>query len=187
MNKKLMVFDCFGVISSEVADKWLYSFFSKEEAEAIHKGIITDADAGRISDKELFEEISKLTGVAPEQILRDWLDLSVIDREVVKIIAELREKYTVVLLSNAFTPFIGRIFKENDLDGCFDRMFISDKLGMAKPDPEIFKHVLSEMNVCPEDATMIDDNATNISVAASVGMNTILFKDAFSLRKELGI
>lgn len=185
MKNKLIVFDFFGVISSEVADLWLPKHFSAEESEKLHRGIISDADAGRVDPEEMYAEISRLSGVTVETLKREWFEIANVDMEMVELARELRKEYTVVLLSNAYSEFIDRIFAKFSMDGCFERKFISSDLKMIKPDPAIFNHVLSEMGFLAEDSVMIDDNPRNIAAAKAVGMKGIVFTGREKLIKEI--
>ncbi len=185
MKNKLIVFDFFGVMGSEVADLWLPRHFSAEESERLHRGIISDADAGRIDPELMYDELSKLSGVDKDVLKREWRELAVVDGRMVELARSLRKEYTVVLLSNAYNQFIDGVFEKFSMDGCFERRFISSELKMIKPDPAIFCHVLSEMGFLPEDAVMIDDNPRNIAAARSVGMRGIVFKSYEELIKEL--
>ena len=185
MKNKLIVFDFFGVISSEVADLWLPRYFSAEKSERLHRGIISEADAGRVDPEEMYAEISRLAGVDIDTLKKEWFEIANVDMEMVELARELRKEYTVVLLSNAYSEFIDRIFAKFSMDGCFERKFISSDLKMIKPDPAIFNHVLSEMGFKAEDSVMIDDNPRNIAAAKSVGMNGIVFVGRDALVKEI--
>lgn len=185
MKNKLIVFDFFGVISSEVADLWLPRYFSVEESERLHRGIISEADAGRVDPEEMYAEISRLAGVDIDTLKKEWFEIANVEMEMVELARELRKEYTVVLLSNAYSEFIDRIFAKFSMDGCFERKFISSDLKMIKPDPAIFNHVLSEMGFKAEDSVMIDDNPRNIAAAKSVGMNGIVFVGRDALVKEI--
>lgn len=52
----------------------------------------------------------------------------------------------------------------------FDRHFPSYELGMAKPDPAIFRRVVAELDVPAERVVFFDDNQVNVDAAASVGL-----------------
>jgi HAD superfamily hydrolase (TIGR01509 family) len=185
VKNKLIVFDFFGVMGSEVADLWLPKHFSAEESERLHRGIISDADAGRIDPELMYDELSRLSGVDKNTLKREWRELAKVDTEMVELVRELRKEYTVVLLSNAYNEFIDDIFEKYSMDDCFERRFISSELKMIKPDPAIFRHVLSEMGYSAKDSVMIDDNPRNISAAKAVGMKGIVFCGRESLVNEL--
>jgi putative hydrolase of the HAD superfamily len=55
----------------------------------------------------------------------------------------------------------------------FDVFVESSKVGLAKPDPEIYKLVLKELGICPEEAVFLDDIGRNLKPARKLGMHTI--------------
>lgn len=56
-----------------------------------------------------------------------------------------------------------------------DKAFVSYKLGLLKPDVEIFKTVLRRLGAVPRTALMVDDKAENIAAAKNAGMRGIVF------------
>ncbi|XP_074066095.1 bifunctional epoxide hydrolase 2 isoform X1 [Macrotis lagotis] len=67
----------------------------------------------------------------------------------------------------------------------FDLMIESCQIGMAKPDPEIYKYALEELKVAPHEAVFLDDIGANLKTAREVGMVTILIQDTDTALKEL--
>lgn len=60
------------------------------------------------------------------------------------------------------------------LDDAVDRIFISDEVGMAKPDPALFTLVCRELAVAPERATMVGDRfSRDVIGAQAIGMKTL--------------
>jgi putative hydrolase of the HAD superfamily len=60
-------------------------------------------------------------------------------------------------------------------DELFDAQFYSCEMGLAKPDPAYFSHVLDALGVAPEDALFLDDTAENVESAARLGLRAELF------------
>ena len=52
----------------------------------------------------------------------------------------------------------------------FDHAFLSFELGMVKPDPEIFSHVVDELGVPADRVLFLDDNRLNVEQARNVGL-----------------
>jgi 2-haloacid dehalogenase len=48
---------------------------------------------------------------------------------------------------------------------------------MAKPEPEIFHHLLGVIGKPAEACAFIDDNEANIATAKKLGINAVLFKN----------
>jgi putative hydrolase of the HAD superfamily len=67
----------------------------------------------------------------------------------------------------------------------FTHHTFSHRLGVAKPDPGIYRHAAEGLQTAPEHILFIDDRADNISAAAAVGMATIHYTDHASFVKAL--
>lgn len=180
-----VLFDFFGVICSEIAPFWLERYFSKEEAVRVKRELVSLADVGQIGEEELFRRLGGLAGVPAGQVLEDWLALAVIDREVLALLAPLREKAPVALLSNAPGEFLHRLLRREDLYSRFDAMLISSEAGLVKPDPAIYLRLCGQLRVQPENCVMIDDNPANIAGARAAGIPGILYRDALQLAAAL--
>jgi FMN phosphatase YigB (HAD superfamily) len=60
-------------------------------------------------------------------------------------------------------------------DELFDAQFYSCEIGLAKPDPAYFHHVLETLGVRAEDALFLDDTLANVESAARLGLRAELF------------
>jgi 2-haloacid dehalogenase len=67
----------------------------------------------------------------------------------------------------------------------FDGAVVSGFEGVIKPDPEIFRLLLSRFDLRPERTLLIDDSAANVKAARSLGMHAIRFRSPAQLRGEL--
>ncbi|MBQ9092664.1 MAG: HAD family phosphatase [Prevotella sp.] len=78
------------------------------------------------------------------------------------------------------------------IEDCFDRMYCSYQLGMAKPDPLIFKHLIEDSGITPGEALYIDDFSANIEAGKAAGLQTLhidantLDEHMDEIRKMLG-
>lgn len=182
---KLVLFDFFGVICCEISPYWLKARFPAEKAMQIKNNIVGSADNGEISEREMFERISKVTGVPADTILKEWMECAIIDKGVLDIITELKKSVTVGLLSNAPPDFEQRILNRDNLWGYFTDTFISSDRMLAKPDPAFFYLALNEMGFKAEETVFIDDNPRNIEAATKLGIKAILFTTAEKLKEDL--
>src|SRR3989344_3412391 len=182
MPYKAIIFDFFGVISSEVAPLWFRAHFSPEKTEHLKDEYIKDADRGMIPEKELMEKLAKLSKTTPSEIERDWFSRAVINQDVVKEIKRLKKNYKIGLCSNAVSSFLRTILKKNNLEKLFDAIIISSEVKLAKPDQEIYNTVLKALSVEPKDAFMIDDVPEYIEAAEKLGINGLAFKSVEQLK-----
>uniref|UniRef100_A0A914EQQ8 Uncharacterized protein n=1 Tax=Acrobeloides nanus TaxID=290746 RepID=A0A914EQQ8_9BILA len=91
------------------------------------------------------------------------------------VLKKIREEgLKVAVLTNNFWIDSTRSEKTTPLDEKhYDIIFESCKLGMRKPNRDIYEHVLSELKIQPEEAIFIDDLIQNIEGANQVGLTTI--------------
>jgi glucose-1-phosphatase len=55
----------------------------------------------------------------------------------------------------------------------FEKPFFSFDMGLLKPDPQIYKTVLSEAGLLPSETLFLDDLKANVEAANLLGINTI--------------
>lgn len=146
-------------------------------------------DAGRIGPAEYWAEVlgRPVPSADLDQLERlDAAQWSHLNPQTIAVLETLRSRRAkVALLSN-----MPRGMAEWHLDGSgwvgyFSRLYFSGKLGMAKPDPRIFRYVAAELSAHPEDIVFIDDNATNIAAARELGFRTILHTSQTDLYFDL--
>jgi putative hydrolase of the HAD superfamily len=92
---------------------------------------------------------------------------------------------SLALLSNAPVTHSSRIAGQDWMRPFGEHMYFSGRLGLIKPSPDIFRHVLAELGAQPQDVIFVDDRADNIAAAAALGLRTIHFRDAPDLRARL--
>ena len=176
-----IVFDFFGVISSEVAPFIFGEVFSDEEAKRLKEEYMQPADRGDVTEKQMYENLARLFSRTPEDMEAEYLRRAVIDRDMVAFIEKLKGKYRVCLLSNAQSDYLRKVFDREDLDRLFDTKVVSGDVRMIKPYPEIFELLLSRVGIKPSEAVFIDDNPKNVEGARAVGIHAILFTDRKSV------
>lgn len=105
-----------------------------------------------------------------------------------ELLKRLRKEYRIFLLSNSnaihydyYNVYVKREYGLESLDSLFDRTWYSFRLGLFKPDPEIFRRVLSEGNLKAEETLFIDDNAANVTAAEQLGLK------GFHLRQGMDV
>lgn len=181
MHHRGIVFDFFGVICSEVAPYWLERHFAPTEAASIKEELVGAADRGAVSQAALFQELARLSGSSPAQIEHEWFGLARIDEKVVAVIRSLAGRSRLGLLTNAPAPFFRTLLARAQIESLFDSIVVSSEQGFAKPDPRAYRVVLSELQLNPANALMVDDNPANVAGAVAVGMETILFRSSDQL------
>jgi putative hydrolase of the HAD superfamily len=98
-----------------------------------------------------------------------------LDGALVQFIRELRRECRTALLSNAWPGMRQMIENEWGIADCFDDLFISAELGLAKPDPKIYRLALDRLDIPPARAVFVDDFIENVKAAAALGLRAIQF------------
>lgn len=111
----------------------------------------------------------------------------------IPLIQRLRKKYRMFLLSNTNAihekVYNNRLKKDHgiaNLSVLFEKAYYSHDLHLSKPDPEIFKYVLNQNGLKPEETFFVDDILIHIESASKLGIKTfhleypLKFTDIFS-------
>lgn len=187
MMYKAIIFDYFGVLSSEVGNMWLSQRVSPETIAVAKETYMRPADKGIVSEEVLFKGLSSMSSVTAEQVHEEWLALAHLNMELLSFIQqELAGKYKLGLLTNATPNFFHTVFGQHPLAKMFDAIVVSSEIGHAKPDPEAYAAVLRALHAQPADAFMIDDTPANIEGAKAVGLDGWVFSSNAELKKVLG-
>ena len=67
----------------------------------------------------------------------------------------------------------------------FEDIVVSGREGLIKPDPAIFRVLISRSGIEAARSVFIDDSLANVRAAAQLGFRTIHFQDATQLRRDL--
>ena len=115
-----------------------------------------------------------------EQFSHGWQAVFVALRpEVIGIMQKLREQgHRVVVLSNTnrlHTTFWPDEYPE--IRQAADHIYLSQDLGMRKPETRIYQHVLQQEGFSASDTVFFDDNVDNIEGANQLGITSILVTD----------
>ena len=185
--EKVILFDFFGVISSEVSPIFFKRYFNEEEAKIVKEEIMSKGDKGELNEEEIYDLIAKRVNETPLKVKEDFKKLIHINYELVNYIKELKKEYKIYLLSNAVSSFLRRILKENNLYELFNEVYISGEIKLIKPYKEYFNYVIEKENLDPSMCIMIDDNKKNIEGAISCNLNGIVFTNNKDLKEKLDI
>ena len=132
---------------------------------AATKQLMHDYEYGNISTETFLTTLQEYCypGTTIDQIREAWLSmLDTLPQERLDYIASLRRKgYRTVLLSNSNELHWNPIWEQYRLGEYFDAVFASHHLHMAKPNREIFDHVVREAQVDCAHTVYVDDLEKN--------------------------
>jgi len=134
---------------------------------------------GEISDEEFAKAMchDMALPLSYEQFAHGWQAIFVALRpEVIDFMNNLREQgHRVVVLSN--TNALHTTFWPGEYPQIYaaaDRVYLSQEMGMRKPEARIYQRVLESEGFSAADAVFFDDNADNIEGANQLGITSVL-------------
>ena len=104
------------------------------------------------------------------------------------LVKELKEHtpHRLFLLSNFDADAMLTIsLSYPDFFSLFDGIMVSGQVGLLKPYPEVYRHLLTQYDLRSEESLFIDDQYENILGAQQVGISCVLYKNPSQLNKCL--
>ena len=192
---KNLIFDLGDVIipidlTAPVRNFAMLANMSEDEVRAIWKehDIVSRFETGLIDDEAFRNHVRQLLSNRSD-VPADWAD-EVIDTawntvlldlpvERIERIKALKQTHRLFLLSNTSPVHIRQVnqtlanLNQPTLEELFERVFYSYDVQLMKPSPDIYRHVLTEADLNPEETAFFDDNAANIRAAAALGIQAV--------------
>jgi len=148
-------------------------------------------EMGLMTRQEFVQTLQRASArpISEEQILSAW-NAMLQDFPVrrLQLLQQLRLYYDLFLLSNtnevheeAFNGILMRQHGIPNLGVFFDKVYLSHRVGMRKPDPEIFRRVLTDNQLKPEQTLFIDDSPQHIAGAKEAGIQAIYLEKGMTI------
>lgn len=170
------------------------------------KGFYSDLEEGKLSEDEFRRKIiegsvsaghsapcaesAQMSGpaVSPDDVDHAmWALLTGIEPYKIDFLRELSGKYDLYLLSNNNGISMVRcrqIFEEAGLpmEKVFRKQYLSYEMKMLKPSPKIYRAVIDDIGLSPDEMLFIDDSVSNVAAAASLGIHAVQYVPGTDLR-----
>nr|WP_296457309.1 HAD family phosphatase [uncultured Acetatifactor sp.] len=171
-------------------DKGFDEAMVKRIAKAsVQSPVWNEIDRGVWSMEELMQAFIRQDPEIEEELRRAYGDITgMVTKRAYAIpwIQELREKgYRVYYLSN---------FSEKAYEDCADALdflpytdggILSYREKLVKPDPEIYRRLLSRYSLEARESVFLDDTALNVEAAERLGIHGICFRTKEQAEEEL--
>ena len=120
----------------------------------------------KIKPSQMLRDIAKEKGgkTNVEKLTSLWestWDSIYVYSDTVPALEKIRKKYKTTLISNSGSEEGKRVLKIFGLAEYFDYIIMSYEVGLAKPDPEIFRLVTKKFSVKPEEVVYVGDGFQN--------------------------
>jgi putative hydrolase of the HAD superfamily len=164
--------------------------FDELYSHAIQNPLFAQFETGSVSIEEFR---NTLAGMLPGKFSDNDIDaawnsiLVAYIPNMVSLLALLSKKYRLFLLSNTnaihYEVYIPEFknqygYQFNEL---FEKAYWSFKIGLRKPNHEVYKFVLDDSNLRPEECLFIDDTQKNVEAAMECGINAVCLGPAQQL------
>jgi len=195
---KLLIFDLgkviFDLSFERVFQSWSHS--SGVPVEHIKQnfsfsGIYEDFETGKASPAFFRSQISALLKISISDDLFDkgWCNLY-LDAypEAERLLPILKRHFRLIALTN--TNIIHEPVWQHKYGGAlkhFEKVYSSHEVGLRKPDPRIYNHVLNDTGVKPQEALFLDDNPDNVKGAEVCGIRSVLVDNPDQMIRDLSI
>jgi putative hydrolase of the HAD superfamily len=89
----------------------------------------------------------------------------------VELLASLRDQHSIACLTNNNVIHWDRLSTHYGVRELFQRYYLSHEIGLMKPDPRIFEHVIEDLDTSAAAVTYFDDRQDIIDTALTCGLN----------------
>jgi putative hydrolase of the HAD superfamily len=146
-----------------------------------------DFETGKILAQEFRNEIKKLISkpVSDQQINDAW-NAMLLDFPLhrFEFLESIKSKKRIFLLSNTneihmswFKNYVNNLFGNNVFFDLFEVAYLSNEMGMRKPNTEIFNAVIEQNNLIPNETLFIDDSPQHVDGAKKAGLQSYWLKN----------
>lgn len=145
-----------------------------------HNGLISKEVLRHERFNSTFIQLGLSADRIPKDFEKDYVKLSPTKKnlfeDAIPVLSYLKEKYSLHIISNGFKEPTLTKMEVSNLNPFFENVFISEIVGINKPDKAIFEYALDVAEAKKENSIMIGDSLeADIYGALNFGMDAIFF------------
>jgi len=140
----------------------------------LHSDAVQTFQQGRSTPQEFGVAMVAELGLSmePADLLHQWTEWEDGPMEgALALLDQPAQTNNIACLSNTNVLHWDRLKSRYGLNHRFLKRYVSHEIGLSKPDPRIFEHVINDLGVRPGDITYFDDNAEIIEAALAFGFD----------------
>jgi len=188
MKKRLFIFDMGGVMctNTNVVDA-ICKELGLEKRDFFHFATSENfikIQSGEMSMEDFWSSFSKKSGLDVKNDYFEILFQPQRNEDMYQLVNHLREETRVVAGTNTIDSHYHKHLINGDYD-VFEKVYPSNLIGIAKPNPAFFRTILEKEQCLPNEAVFVDDNAQNVESAAKLGITAIHFTSYEDLKQKL--
>lgn len=157
--------------------------------------LFDDFEIGKISPADFVQTLQDNSGIKAsyDDMIAAW-NAMLLDFPLrrLQILQQLHIYHDLILLSNtnevhetAFNKIIADTHGMPSLGVFFDKVYLSHRIGMRKPNVEVFERILSENGLQAEHTLFIDDSPQHIEGAKKAGIQTIWLEPGMTIEEHI--
>ncbi|HWY98303.1 MAG TPA: HAD family phosphatase [Bacteroidia bacterium] len=157
--------------------------FQQQYSQQMQHGVFDEFEKGNVNPSYFREVVLKWlpANTTKQQVDNAWNALLIgFPKEKVELVKRLRNKYRIFLLSNTNDIHLPAVMQMMDkeygagvMQQMFHKEYYSCRMGMRKPDSEIYEHVIKENSLNPSSTLFVDDLIQNVNAAGNIGIQTL--------------
>ena len=180
---KAVIFDYFDVFRTDGYNRWLRQHGYRRDGAFLEAS--EKHDRGEYSDKDFFKAIADASGETADQVRRELESDHEFNQPLVDYVRTLKDRYKLALLSNASSDYLRNELAQRGIEKYFDEIVISSELGLIKPEPAIFEHIMEKLGVEPQQCIFTDDNPKHVEAAEKLGIQGVVFTSVTELKQQI--
>ncbi len=190
-----IIFDLGGVLVTDVPLKKIARDLSAKlsrSADELHSHLYptdhwTALTSGNISEDDYWKAFLRTAGLDLDkdqfkQMVRSELRPLPQNAEVIPL---LDGSYKLGVLSNHAREWAQFMQEQFDFFGYFDQVVFSCDVHLRKPDPQIYRLALAQLDSEADQCLFVDDKKRNTDAAAALGMKVLTLDRDSGLREQL--
>ncbi len=151
-----------------------YLGITEQEAIEPVKELVAPLLEGKIATAEFWAHFSERSQIAIHEELFGTFFRPERNEPVYDLIRQIKTRCRVICATNSIEEHYAIHEARGDYD-VFDRVYASHRIGISKPDPAFYHHILHQEHVFPSQAVFIDDALSNIEAAREIGIEAYHF------------
>ena len=132
---------------------------------------------GEVDLRPLIEQLLQVRDldIGFDDVLEIWCRIDP-DERMLALVDQVRATGVVTALATNQQSYRGSWMLANlPYELSFDVQFHSWQVGLAKPDPEFFTHIVNSLGLEPDEAVFVDDMHENVMGARAAGLHAVHF------------
>lgn len=169
--------------------------FAERYSQMQQTEIFDELETGKIDKQAFISAIRKMSGkdISDQQIIDAW-DAMLLDIPLrrLQILQQLQLHFDLFLLSNtneiheeAFNKILKSQCGFNSMAVFFDKVYFSHRVGLRKPNKEIFQLILDQTGIDPAKTLFVDDSPQHIEAAKTLGIQTIYLEKGMTIEDDI--